>query len=95
LEKLRLQVLADAAVATKVDRVTFQGTVMSTFDDVDHATRLAAAKDIARLNGTEPAKSAPDKGSGPIIYVVNAPQVFVPKPRRHVEVIDVTPLPST
>ena len=87
--------VADEAMdATKVEYFTSLGRVTDERTVIDHATRLAGSDRALDITGAKPAKSAADKGSGPIIYVVNAPAVYVPKPRRQVEVIDVTPLPS-
>lgn len=80
LEAKRVARIDEALDATKVERVTYQGEVLATFDDVDHATRLAAADRVARMNGTEQSKSASDQGKDtrPIIVIIErdpGPQV--------------------
>jgi len=86
LTRKRVRVLDEAMDATKVERITFEGAVMSTHDDVDHRTRLAAGDAWDEIQGLKRSKSANDKGpSGPLTINVIIEHAEVPR----VEVIEV------
>lgn len=53
-----IRVYVEALTATKITRSTYKGDTIEEYEDIDHATRIAAARALADLMGLQQKKNA-------------------------------------
>jgi len=92
LTRKAIRVADEAMDATKVERVTHQGEVKATFNDVDHRARIEGADRAFDLIGARVSKSSSQQASsGPQTVVVVIERAAGPQ-RVEAQVIDAEPV---